>query len=103
MSQDAIHGGFTLRLDGTPDLQFKIKRRKGMAKAFTRRKRQQSHDFQETVSSPDTEPGIVRRQEEDNLPGVFDSSTNEDRCRANMAHLSQPRPDSGLGFQVNVL
>ena len=25
------------------------------------------------------------------------------RCRANLAHVSQSRPDSGLGFQVNVL
>jgi len=22
------------------------------------------------------------------------------RCRANMAHIRQPKPDSGLGFQV---
>jgi len=25
------------------------------------------------------------------------------RCRANMAHVRQSRPDSGLGFQVKVL
>ena len=25
------------------------------------------------------------------------------RCRANVAHMSQSRPDSGLGFQVKVL
>ena len=25
------------------------------------------------------------------------------RCRANMAHIRQSRPDSGLGFQVDVL
>ena len=25
------------------------------------------------------------------------------RCRANMAHIRQSRPDSGLGFQVNLL
>ena len=25
------------------------------------------------------------------------------RCRANMAHVRQPRPDSGLGFQEKVL
>ena len=25
------------------------------------------------------------------------------RCRANMAHIRQPRPDSGIGFQVKVL
>ena len=25
------------------------------------------------------------------------------RCRANMAHIRQSRPDSGLGFQVIVL
>jgi len=25
------------------------------------------------------------------------------RCRANMAHMRQSRPDSGLGFQVKVL
>ena len=25
------------------------------------------------------------------------------RCRANMAHMRQPRPDFGLGFQINVL
>jgi len=25
------------------------------------------------------------------------------RCRANMAHIRQPRPDSGLGFQVKVI
>ena len=27
----------------------------------------------------------------------------KDRCRANMAHVNQSRPDSGLDFQVNVL
>ena len=27
----------------------------------------------------------------------------DDRCRANMAHIRQPRPDSGLGVQVKVL
>ena len=26
-----------------------------------------------------------------------------DPCRANVAHVRQSRPDSGLGFQVNVL
>ena len=25
------------------------------------------------------------------------------RCRANMAHIRQSRPDSGLGFQVKIL
>ena len=25
------------------------------------------------------------------------------RCRANMAHVGQSRPDSGLGFEINVL
>ena len=25
------------------------------------------------------------------------------RCRVNMAHIRQSRPDSGLGFQVEVL
>ena len=39
----------------------------------------------------------------------FDSSRDEPiprsavRCRANMAHIRQSRPDSGLGFQVHVL
>ena len=27
----------------------------------------------------------------------------ENRCRANMAHLRLSRPDSGLGFQAHVL
>ena len=26
-----------------------------------------------------------------------------DRCRANVEHMTQPRPGSGLGFQVQVL
>ena len=26
----------------------------------------------------------------------------EDRCRANMTHVRQSRPDSGLGFQVKI-
>jgi len=32
---------------------------------------------------------------------VLDSFTSEPgRCRANIAHIRQPRPDSGLGFQA---
>ena len=34
---------------------------------------------------------------------ILDAATTSHRCRANMAHLRQSRPESGLGFQVNVL
>ena len=30
------------------------------------------------------------------------SHVREGRCRANVAHIRQSRPDSGLGFEVNV-
>jgi len=32
--------------------------------------------------------------------GTLDSGAQWNRSRANMAHTPQPRPDSGLGFQV---
>ena len=35
-------------------------------------------------------------------PGRLQCSLRFVRCRANMAHISQTRPDSGLGFQVKV-
>ena len=35
--------------------------------------------------------------------GVYRTWHLHGRCRANMAHIKQSRPDAGLGFQVMVL
>ena len=55
-------------------------------------------------------PPLVRREKKLGrarlLPPVFRVSLQrgyDSCCQANMAHVRQPRPDSGLGFQVKVL
>jgi len=35
--------------------------------------------------------------------GLVDCGVQSYRCRENVAHVRQSRPDSGLGFQVKVL
>ena len=37
------------------------------------------------------------------FPLISDTEDAERRCRANIAHARQKRPDFGLGFEVDVL
>ena len=39
---------------------------------------------------------------QDSLGSVYQRAIHPTRCRANMVHTRQSRPDSGLGFQVKV-